>query len=113
MTKNERIGLVFAKTGSINSGTEFINPEGEFLNVIFSPLPEFIDPVFAKTSQKRSFLKIENERFGLVFAKTGYINSGNCLSVQIALEIYITTIGVHWCNAAIGILTASRMLGET
>ena len=38
-------------------------------------VPEFIDPVFAKTSPKRSFLMIENESFGLVFTKTG-INSG-------------------------------------
>ncbi len=37
---------------------------------------EFIDPVFVKTSPKRSFLVIENERFGLVFAKAGTINSG-------------------------------------
>jgi hypothetical protein len=39
-------------------------------------VPEFIDPVFAKTSPKRSFSVIENERFGLVFAKTGSIISG-------------------------------------
>jgi hypothetical protein len=39
------------------------------------PVPEFIDPVFAKTSPKCSFSVIENERFGLVFAKTGSINS--------------------------------------
>ncbi len=39
-------------------------------------MPEFIDPVFEKTSPKRSFSIIENERFGLVFAKTGSINSG-------------------------------------
>ncbi len=38
-------------------------------------MPEFIDPVFAKTSPKRSFSVIENEPFGLVFAKTGFINS--------------------------------------
>jgi hypothetical protein len=37
---------------------------------------EFIDPVFAKTSSKRSFLVIENERFRLVFAKTGSTNLG-------------------------------------
>ncbi len=30
-------------------------------------------PEFAKTSPKRSFAVIENERFGLVFAKTGSI----------------------------------------
>ncbi len=39
-------------------------------------VPEFIDPVFTKTSPKRSFSVIENERIGLVFAKTGSINSG-------------------------------------
>jgi hypothetical protein len=32
-------------------------------------VPEFIDPVFAKTSPKRSFSVIENERFGRVFVK--------------------------------------------
>jgi hypothetical protein len=37
---------------------------------------EFIDPVFAKTSRKRSFSLYENERFLLVIAKTGSINSG-------------------------------------
>jgi hypothetical protein len=35
-----------------------------------------IDPVFAKTSQNARFLLSENERFGLVFVKTGSINSG-------------------------------------
>ncbi len=39
-------------------------------------MPEFIDPVFAKTSPKCSFSVIENVRFGLVYAKTGSINSG-------------------------------------
>jgi hypothetical protein len=43
---------------------------------ILMPVPEIIDPVFAKTSPKRSFCMTENERFGLVFAKTGSINSG-------------------------------------
>ncbi len=38
-------------------------------------MPLFIDPVFTKTSQLRLFSVIENERFGLVFAKTGSINS--------------------------------------
>jgi hypothetical protein len=40
------------------------------------PVPEIIDPVFAKTSQNSRFLLSENERFGLVFVKTGSINSG-------------------------------------
>ncbi len=39
-------------------------------------MPEIIDPVFAKTSQNVRFLFSENERFGLVFVKTGSINSG-------------------------------------
>jgi hypothetical protein len=44
------------------------------------PLPECIDPVFVKTSRKRSFSMTENERLGLVFAKTGSINSGTSLA---------------------------------
>ncbi len=39
-------------------------------------MPEIIDPVFAKTSQNARFILSENERFGLVFVKTGSINSG-------------------------------------
>jgi len=37
---------------------------------LHSPVPKFIDPVFAKTSPKCSFCMTENERFGFVFAKT-------------------------------------------
>ncbi len=44
-----------------------------------NPVPEFIDPVSAKTSLKRSFSVKENERLGHVFAKTGSINSGTGL----------------------------------
>ncbi len=39
-------------------------------------MPEIIDPVFAKTSPKRSFSMTKNERFGLVFTNIGSINSG-------------------------------------
>jgi hypothetical protein len=46
-------------------------------------VPEFIDPIFAKTSPKRSFPMTENERFGLVFAKTGSINSGTVVCAGI------------------------------
>ncbi len=46
---------------------------------IITPVPEFIDQVFAKTSPKRSFLMTENARFGLDFAKTGSINSDTAL----------------------------------
>jgi hypothetical protein len=44
-------------------------------------VPEIIDPVFAKTSQNARFLLSENERFGLVFVKTGSINSGTVPNV--------------------------------
>jgi hypothetical protein len=44
-----------------------------------SPMPEIIDSVFAKTSQNARFLLSENERFGLVFVKTGSINSGTVM----------------------------------
>jgi hypothetical protein len=43
---------------------------------MYTSVPEIIDPVFAKTSQNARFLLSENERFGLVFVKTGSINSG-------------------------------------
>ncbi len=47
-----------------------------------SPVPAFINPVFAKTSPKRSFSVIENERFfRLVFAKTGSISSGTDVKI--------------------------------
>ncbi len=46
---------------------------GQFLN---SPVPEFIDPVFTKTSPKRSFSLNRKRAFWLVFAKTGSIISG-------------------------------------
>ncbi len=42
-------------------------------------VPEFIDPVFTKTSPKRSFLLNRKRAFWLVFAKTGYIISGTVL----------------------------------
>ncbi len=40
------------------------------------PVPEFIDPVFTKTSPKRSFSLNRKRAFWLVFAKTGSIISG-------------------------------------
>jgi hypothetical protein len=41
-------------------------------------VPEFVDPVLPKTSLKRSFSVIQNDRFGLVFAKTVSVISGTC-----------------------------------
>ncbi len=40
------------------------------------PVPEFIDPRISEKKPKRSYSVIENERFGLVFTKTGSIISG-------------------------------------
>ena len=42
-----------------------------------------IDPVFTKTSPKRSFCITENERFGLVFTKIGSLNSGTGFRIGI------------------------------
>ncbi len=49
------------------------------------PVPEFIDPVFTKTSPKLTFSVIENECFGLVFAETGSIISG---TVKVYLKLF-------------------------
>jgi hypothetical protein len=62
-------GLIFVLTNE-----QWSREEKKCLNL--RPVPEFIDPVFAKTSPKRSFSVIENVFFGLVFVKTGPINSG-------------------------------------
>jgi hypothetical protein len=57
---------------------------------IVRPVPEFIDPDFAKTSPKCSFSITKNERFGLVFAKTGHINSGtDCIGLKLLFYISI------------------------
>jgi hypothetical protein len=53
-----------------------------FVNLLESPVPEFIDPVFTKTSPKCSFSVTQNERFGLVFAETGSIISGTGIDSQ-------------------------------
>ncbi len=66
------------------------------------PVPKFIDPVFAKKSPKRS---MKNERFGLVFAKTGSINSGTGrlgsegVAEQFGIALALPAPGVHFYNA--------------
>ncbi len=57
-------------------------------------MPEIIDTVFAKTSPKHSFPMTENERFGLVFANTGSINSGTGL-VWVRIRSYL---GFVWAS---------------
>jgi hypothetical protein len=46
------------------------------LLLFFDPVSEIIDPVFVKASPICSFSMTENDCFGLVFTKTGSINSG-------------------------------------
>jgi hypothetical protein len=58
-----------------------------FRKEIYKPVPEIIDPVFAKTSQNARFLLSENERFGLVFVKTGSINSGTVENQTISTRL--------------------------
>ncbi len=66
------------------------------------PVPKFIDPVFAKTSPKHS---MKNERFGLVFAKTGSINSGTGrlgsegVAEQFNIALALPALGMHLHNA--------------
>jgi hypothetical protein len=68
-----------------------------------TPVPEFIDSVFVKTSPNRSFSVSENERFGLVFAKSGSINSGTGVTVVasiIALAGFpssFANLSIHTC----------------
>jgi hypothetical protein len=59
------------------------------------PVPDIIDPVFTKTSQNARFLLSENERFGLVFVKTGSINSGTEYegSLKDAMCTYVNNCG--------------------
>ncbi len=47
-----------------------------------SSVPEFIDPVFTKTSPKRSFSLNRKRAFWLVFAKTGSIILGTGVGVR-------------------------------
>jgi hypothetical protein len=67
------------------------------------PVPEFIDPVFVKTSPKRSFSVIQNERFGLVFVKTGSIISGTGLELGTdGLSQYKSSLPGHSPPAKLG-----------
>jgi hypothetical protein len=61
------------------------------------PMPEIRDPVFAKTSPKRSFLMSENELFGLVFVKTEFINLGTGYSSKWILSISYANSRGQYC----------------
>jgi hypothetical protein len=60
------------------------------LLICFSPVPEIINQVFVKTFPKRSFCMTENERFVIVFVKTGSINSGT--GVKTLIRHYCTLL---------------------
>jgi hypothetical protein len=59
-------------------------------------VPEIIDPVFAKTSQNARFLLSENELFGLVFVKTGSINSGTGRAKNMLIRMRIRNTGISF-----------------
>ncbi len=59
-------------------------------------VPEFIDPVFTKTSPKRSFSLNRKRAFWLVFAKTGSIISGTELKRNDQLRrIWVSWVVIH------------------
>ncbi len=66
------------------------------------PVPELIDPVFAKTSPKSSFSVMKNERFRLVFAKTVYYFGHRSSKVfdivwlKIIRVIFLTVVAKHF-----------------
>ncbi len=74
----------------------FANPVLFHLN---QPVPEFIDPVFVKTSPKRSFSVIQNERFGLVFVKTGSIISGTGYETRLKMITKAQVVDFHDLNS--------------
>ncbi len=80
---------------------------------------EFIDPVFVKTSPKRSFSVIQNERFGLVFVKTGSIISGIGASAVIVTYCHVGALRFKNVNnffkhslAILGCVTISVYVSE-
>jgi hypothetical protein len=50
-------------------------------------VPEIIDPVFAKTSPKRSFSMTEYEHFGLVFTKTRVYKFGHKFVEKLTVKV--------------------------
>ncbi len=78
--------------------------------LISAPKPKFIDPVVTKASPKRSFSIIENQLFGLVLAKTGYIILGTFYRNNLRdwlpdsmLEVARLTVGMIGSDPVTGI----------
>jgi hypothetical protein len=68
-----------------------------------TPVPEFIDPVFTKTSLKRSFSLNRKRAFWLVFAKTGSIISGTAYMFPLR-NLFITVRRLFSEASACGVL---------
>ncbi len=79
--------------------------------VFLLPVPEFIDPVFTKTSPKRSFSLNRKRAFWLVFAKTGSIISGtdHCLSTAFSLPLYCLITACPLCVHCISTASLYRL----
>jgi hypothetical protein len=74
--------IVFAKISPIRLFTiQSVPRDAGFSLFWMRSVPEFIDPVFTKTSPKRSFSLNRKRAFWLVFAKTGSIISGTELGL--------------------------------
>ncbi len=72
-------------------------------------MPEFIDPVFSKTSSKRSFSVIENERVVLVFAKTGFYKFGHWIPTNGDKNtVMVPKSTGQYCSSAIRLRSAER-----
>jgi hypothetical protein len=84
---------ILTKSGSPKNRKDNIFVQQEQKNkftahAVCSPVPEIIDPVFAKTSPKRSFSMTEYERFGLVFMKTRVYKFGHSKAVFLKDQIH-------------------------
>jgi hypothetical protein len=76
--------------------------------ILRQSVPEILDPVFAKTSPKRSFSMTEYERFGLVFTKTRVYKFGHWAASVSVLQTMLPgcVIPTAAC-AAIGLVWVS------
>jgi hypothetical protein len=68
--------LIFGPTAKGDFGKANVMRGNKLCTKGLRAVPEFIDPVFTKTSPKLSFSLNRKRAFWLVFAKTGSIISG-------------------------------------
>jgi hypothetical protein len=67
----------------------------------YTPVPEIIDQVCAKTSSKRSFSITEYERFGLVFTKTRVYKFGHTATTCQPTHLLYTGSQMLACTPAV------------